>query len=195
MPRQPRQASSSGIYHLVMRSRDDRKLFLKVTDFEFYLDLLARMKKTHRFSIYHYVLLAEEIHLLIHAESLATLTSMIQRLHLNYSSYYREEYAKQESLFEDRYRSFPIEKPSDLLECARIIEQLPVSKKQMKSVEYYGWSSYRYYAYGQKNPLITENPFYIDLEDNIKERMQLYRQYLTLRRPYDTLILRALTGK
>ena len=51
------------------------------------------------------------------------------------------------------------------------------------------WSSYKRYALGQKDDIITElNPLYMHLAGNDAERRWIYKEYVNEERPYELLV-------
>jgi len=48
----------------------------------------------------------------------------------------------------------------------------------VKNPEDYQWSSYRHYAFGEKDPLIDTNPFYYDLGKTDEKRQKYYRELM-----------------
>ena len=89
---------------------------------------------------------------------------------------------------QDRFKSFPIERDSYLLECGRYIERNPLRARLVDSPADYAWSSARFYLLGLDNPLVTQNPFYEELGIDDKQRQEKYRDYLLTERPYEQMI-------
>jgi hypothetical protein len=56
------------------------------------------------------------------------------------------------------------------------------------------YSSYRFYAYGAYDPLVTMSVTYESLSDSEEDRKWLYRSYVESTRPYETIIDKELTG-
>lgn len=192
MPRKSRQLLGAGIYHIVAQGRRQRRLFFDKEDFEFYLGLLGRMKRDYRFEIYHYCLMPGQAHILMCSHEAGTLQKLMQRINLSYSKQYRRKYPHEGEVFQDRFRSFEVRQNSYLLECGRYIERNPLTMATVKDIDFYAWSSYRYYAHGDRNELITPNPLYVELDVDRADRRLFYRQLLAIERPYDRLITRGL---
>ncbi len=81
-----------------------------------------------------------------------------------------------------------IESDAYLLDCGRYIERNPLRAKIVERLEDYGYTSYRFYAFGETNALITENMLYAQLGNSAHERQALYRDYVSKPRPYEELI-------
>lgn len=192
MPRRPRQLTDSGIYHIITRGNNKQNLFFEVEDYRIYLHLIHSMKSDYAFDLYHYCLMTNHTHLLIKFTTQEALQKVMQRVNLTYAKRYRKLNRYHGHIFQDRFKSFPIESESYLLECGRYIERNPLKAKMAASLEHYPWSSYTYYAHGESNPLITENPLYQELGGIPKERQARYRDYLSQDRPYENLIAEGL---
>ncbi len=188
MPRKPRQLTDAGIYHVVTRGNNRQALFREVKDYEFFLNLLKRVKEDYPFEIYHYCLMKNHVHLLMKFYDGEALQKVMQRVNLRYAKHYRKKYKYCGHVFQDRFKSFAIEKDSYLLECGRYIERNPLKAKIVDDLMGYRWVSYSYYAFGYENSLVSRNPLYVELGRNDKERQSKYREYLLVERPYEKLI-------
>ena len=52
----------------------------------------------------------------------------------------------------------------------------------------YPWSSYNYYAKGYPDDIITPDPLYVGLAKTVKERRDVYIEYLSMPRPYEDIL-------
>lgn len=192
MPRTPRILNDNGVYHIISRGNNRQKLFLKNGDFLTYLELLGLMKKDYDFQLYHYCLMTNHVHLLIKFFAQEGLQKVMQRVNLRYAKRYRRLYKYVGHVFQDRFKSFPIEEDSYLLDCGRYIERNPIKAGMVKDLTLYPWSSYSFYAFGKMNELIDENPYYQALGQNQTERQTRYQEYVLMSRPYENLVYGAL---
>lgn len=67
MPRGPRIKSPDSIYHIMIRSIEEVKLFKKESDKEFYFYLIRKYQKKYNFKVYAYCLMDNHGHLIIDA--------------------------------------------------------------------------------------------------------------------------------
>lgn len=81
-----------------------------------------------------------------------------------------------------------MEKDSYLLDCARYIERNPLRAEIVKDLAHYKWSSYLFYACGNKNDIITKNHLYSALADSISTRQKAYREYILTSRAYEEIV-------
>lgn len=194
MPRKPRQLTEAGVYHIVTRGNNRQKIFRRIVDFEYFLDLIRKMRAEYRFDLYHYCLMTNHIHLLIRFYDEESLQKVMQRINLRFAKYFRREYRYVGHVFQDRFRSFGIQKDNYLLECGRYIERNPLAAGMVKELSEYRWSSYAHYANGMKSDLLTDNPLYLDLSQLEDERKEKYRFYVLTERPYEEFIHEGILG-
>ncbi len=192
MPRKPRRLTESGIYHIITRGNNRQSLFRKVEDFDYYLELIQLLKEEYLFELYHYCLMTNHTHLLIKFFDEEALQKLMQRINLTYAKYYRRQYHYHGHVFQDRFKSFPIESESYLLECGRYIERNSLKAKMVQDLKDYPYSSYCYYAYDQEGPVLTPNPLYLELSSDPSTRQLKYREYLLQSRPYEEFIAQGL---
>lgn len=58
----------------------------------------------------------------------------------------------------------------------------------VKGLSCYKWSSYLYYAYGDKNDIVTKNSLYDTLGNDVVAKQQTYREYVLTPRAYEDII-------
>ena len=188
MPRKPRALTDTGVYHVIARGNNRQFLFREAKDHKVYLDILRDLKSLCRFDVYHYCLMTNHVHLLMRFYDSEGLQKVMQRLNLAYAKRYRKAYRYYGHVFQDRFKSFAIEKDAYLLECGRYIGRNPIRAGLAHTLDEYLWCSYAYYAHGKPDDLLTPNPCYEGLGVNAEERQDNYRQYLAVMRPYEKLI-------
>ena len=192
MPRKPRVFTESGLYHVIVRGNNRQNLFHVPEDFETYLNLIQKMKSDYPFHLYHYCLMTNHAHFCFKFMSEEALRKVMQRVNITYAKRFKKRYSYVGHVFQDRFKSFPIEEESYLLECGRYIERNPLKAGMVHHLKDYLWSSYPYYAYAKSDPFITENPLYQNLGADLEERQLRYREYLEVNRPYENFIVEGL---
>ena len=185
MPRQNRNNYDNGIYHIITRGNNKIKLFRKEEDFQACLNIIKRYKKRFEFCIYHYCLMPNHIHILLKIVKGKELPKLMHGINLTYNNYYKKECEHTGHLYENRYKSLLIEDDSYLTECGRYIERNPLRVGMVKELSDYPWSSYNFYAHGEKDNLITPDPCYLELSKRKDKRRRLYREYILQPRPYE----------
>ena len=107
MPRMARTMSVSGYMHVVVRGIGKQILFEETKDYEHYLERLERYSLETGVKVCAYCLMGNHVHILLHGE-LASIALLMKKLGVSYSGYYNRKYDRSGHLFQDRYRSEPV---------------------------------------------------------------------------------------
>ena len=188
MPRKPRILTEGGVYHIIARGNNHQALFRSEGDYLAYLDFIGSLRLIYPFDVYHYCLMTNHVHCVIRFYNQEALQKVMQRVHVKYAKLYCKSYSYHGHVFQDRFKSLPIEKESYLLECGRYVERNPLKAGLVKNLRDYLWSSYLFYAEGKPDSLLTMNPLYEILADQPGDRRQRYRKYVLVDRPYERFI-------
>lgn len=140
MPRNARKQSESGIFHIMLRGIDRQIIFQDDEDCEKYLQCLADCKKVSEFTLYAYCLMGNHVHLLLQ-EGKEPLALILKRLGVRYVYWYNWKYSRTGHLFQDRFKSEPIENDAYFLAALRYIYQNPLKAGLCNKLEEYPWSS------------------------------------------------------
>lgn len=141
MPRTARKKSESGIFHAMLRGIDRQVIFQDDEDCEKYLQCLSACEKICGFTLYAYCLMGNHVHLLLQ-EGKEPLSQIFKRLGVRYVYWYNWKYQRTGHLFQDRFKSEPIEDDTHFLAVLRYIYQNPIKAGICKRPEDYPWSSY-----------------------------------------------------
>ena len=141
MPRQRREKSSTGFYHVMLHGINKNELFLEDDDREYFLKVIAEKKVQEGFCLNAYCLMDTHVHLLL-KEADSELAVIMKRINICYASFFNHKYARTGPVFHDRYKSERIENERYLLAAARYIHQNPVKAHIVVRPEHYRWSSY-----------------------------------------------------
>lgn len=147
MPRQARQKSQSGIYHIILRGINKQILFEEEEDRKKFLECLQHYKTICHCEIYGYCLMDNHVHLLI-KESETDIGSFMKRLGVSYVSWYNRKYKRCGHLFQDRFKSEAVETDEYLLTVLRYIHQNPLRAGMAEHLEDFWGSSYMEYVGG-----------------------------------------------
>jgi putative transposase len=153
MPRGPRKPSTSGIHHVMSRGIDKRNIFLSDEDFIKFLSIMKKTQEKHPFTLYAYCLMHNHFHLLIQPNA-DELGVTIQRISSVYALYHNQAHQRFGHLFQNRFKSEPIEGDEHFLTVLRYIHQNPIKAQLVKDLHEYPWSSYCEYA-GSANMVST----------------------------------------
>lgn len=178
MPRQARQMSSTGIYHLIVRGINREVIFQDDNDRQRYIATLARIAADSNATVLGYCLMDNHVHILI-KEGLTSISKLMHRLGASYAHYYNTRYERVGHVFQNRFKSESIENDNYLLSVIRYIHQNPVKAGIVTKSEQYQWSSCRVY-YGSKDnlPGLTNTGFILGLfSENTEQAIILMRQF------------------
>jgi len=145
MPRPARVKGDSGIYHVVLRGINQQTIFEDDEDNEKFLEVLEVCKKASGFELHAYCLMGNHIHLLIRTLS-DGLDTIFKRIGVKYVYWYNWKYQRVGHLFQDRFRSEPVETDRYFLTVLRYIHQNPIKAGICNAVDGYKWSSYNEYV-------------------------------------------------
>ncbi|MCR5639744.1 MAG: transposase [Lachnospiraceae bacterium] len=158
MPRKPRRLSSTGIYHVILRSVNQHIIFEEDHDFRKFLYILADCKKKYDIQIYAYCLMDNHIHLLLYAQP-DSLAGFFQSLGTKFARWYNNKYSRSGHLFQGRFHSVAIETHRAFLSALSYIHNNPVKANICRYPSEYRWNSFNAY-FGQKSDLVTTDVGY-----------------------------------
>jgi len=188
MPRAPRQLVDGGVYHLIARGNNRQVLFTEEPQFRYFLDLLRRAKTRYPAQLYHYCLMSNHVHLLLAIATAEDLPRFMQYVLQGYGRWYATRRGYSGHVWQGRYKSPLVDQESYYLEAGRYIERNPLRAKMVGDLKDYPWSSYPTYAFGTTNPLLDEDPYYLQLGANTLTRQAAYRDYVRLDSPYARIL-------
>jgi len=142
MPRKAREKSQSGIYHIIMRGINRQNIFEDEEDYIKFKQTVMQYKDKSGYEIYAYCLMGNHVHLLIKVGR-EPLEQIMRRICGSYVYWYNLKYQRIGNLFQDRFKSEPVDDESYLLTVVRYIHQNPL---KVGSDIQYKWSSYKEYT-------------------------------------------------
>jgi len=140
MPRKARNLVKNGCYHVITRGIDQMETFHCDEDRRKYLHLLHKYKRKYKFKLYAWCPMPNHVHLMISSDKLS---KAMQCINLSYSQYHNHKYDRKGYLWQDRYKSYSIEKDKYFANVLQYIEYNPVRARIVENPEDYPWSSYR----------------------------------------------------
>jgi putative transposase len=177
MPRIARVLIEDGTYHIIARGNNKQLIFNESQDFEFYLHLLNKYKRKYGVNIYHYVLMPNHVHMILQADP-QPLISFMHGCCLSYAQWFQKKYARIGHFWQDRYKSYLIEKERYLLHCGRYIELNPIRAKLVNKPEEYKYSSYNFYVFCEHSNILVHNPLYSLLDTKQENCKNLYERFV-----------------
>ena len=153
MPRKPRLHSSTGIYHIILRSVNQHIIFEEESDYQKFLFMLSDCKTKYNIDIYAYCIMDNHIHLLLHSSD-NHLACFFQSLGTRFVRWYNNKYLRSGHLFQERFYSCAVENKSQYLSTLVYIHNNPVKAKICRYPSEYRWSSFNAF-FGAKNPIVN----------------------------------------
>lgn len=153
MARKSRKVSGTGIYHVMLRGTNRQDIFEDSEDYLRFLTILRNIvypiddygkHLPSRCNIYAYCLMTNHVHLLVR-EAAESLAPAIHRIATAYAHYYNNKYVRFGHLFQDRFKSEPVNDKGYFFTLLRYIHQNPMAAGLSKGIDDYDWSSWKEY--------------------------------------------------
>jgi putative transposase len=175
MPRAARIKSETGIYHIMLRGINRQNIFNDEEDNEKFIEALKKSKEISNFEIYAYCLMGNHVHIVIY-EREEGIDQIIKRIGTRYAYWYNKKYERMGHLFQDRYKSEPVEDNAYFLTVLRYILRNPIKAGLCKRIEEYKWSSYSEYIKGSGT---TDTQYALDILSRKKEEQRdVFMEYI-----------------
>jgi putative transposase len=162
----------------MIRGNNKQIIFTNNEEKSYFLYLVHLKKQLSGVHIYYYCLMDNHIHLIVRLEPQANLSRFMKQVLLAYYSLFKNKHEYVGHLFQGRFKSIIIETQSYLIQCGKYIELNPVRAGIVLYPSDYAFSSYRFYAQGTFDPLITPDPIYLSLGDTDSVRQALYKKLI-----------------
>lgn len=164
MPRKARIQSTTGIYHIMMRGINQQQIFYEESDYNKFINLLQDNKEKCEYELFAFCLMGNHIHLLI-KEGPIKIDSIIKRIGSSFAYWYNLRYQRTGHIFQDRFKSEPIETNEYFLTVYRYILHNPVKANLCSSPFTYKYSNARNYLLGTET--FTSAPdVFLDIPKN-----------------------------
>ena len=151
----------------MLRGINKQRIFEGGTDYAKFLECLSEVKKISDFKLFAYCLMGNHIHLLIKVGK-ESLSQILKRLGTRYVFWFNWKYGRSGHLFQDRFKSEPVEDNDYFLTVLIYIYQNPVVAGLCRNPADYEWCSRMLFG---KSELVDElELFNIVSIDTIKER-------------------------
>lgn len=178
MSRIARDKSTTDVYHAILRGVNKQQIFECTEDYEHFVRILQKQcglpvetrpsmirkmgqipqlyieeaveKPERHCYLYAWCLMNNHVHLLIKGCG-EDIGDVMKRISSSYVFYYNHKYNRVGHLFQERFKSQPVEDWDYFLLLLRYIHQNPVKARIVKQVEDYQWSSWSEYM--KKHPL------------------------------------------
>jgi len=174
VPRQAREKSKSGIYHIILRGTNKQIIFEEEEDKVKFIETLNDYKEKSGYKIYAYCLMGNHIHLLIQ-EGKEELGIVMRRIGASYVYWYNWKYQRCGHLFQDRYKSETVDDDSYFLTVVRYIHQNPLKAGLVNDISNYRWCSYNEFV---EKKVITDIDFALNMFSKDRENaMEAFKAF------------------
>lgn len=153
MPRHARQLSETGVYHVMFRGVNRDVILLDHEDHARFLYALALVKADSLCAVLAYCLMPNHVHLLLRTDA-EPLALTMKRLGVRYASWFNRKYERSGHVFQDRFRSQPVEDDTYFITVVRYVWNNPVRAGLAHEPSAYRWNSC---APGQPVGLVDES--------------------------------------
>lgn len=120
-----REFIPDAFYHVMARGNNKNVIFKEDDDYRRFLRILRKTRKRYAFSLFHFVLMPNHVHILLRPEA-ADVPRGLQYLFSCYGRYFATKYGTIGHVWQGRYRSKSISSEKYLYACGRYIEENPV---------------------------------------------------------------------
>ena len=149
-----------------MRGINRQSIFEDDEDYLKLLHILEQYKHKCGYQLYAYCLMGNHLHLLLKIGK-EPLEQVMRRIWGSYVYWYNYKYQRVGNLFQDRFKSEPIETDAYLLTVQRYIHQNPLKAGLVKEIENYKWSSYCEYL---KEARLADVDYLLEILDADREK-------------------------
>ena len=167
--------------HCTCRSHDFTRVLEPEPSKRFFLALLAKYAPRHGILVRSYCLMGTHPHVVVVAtrgqEDFSRFWKVVNNLFARW--YNRQQRSRRGQVVTQRMKSPRIQPDASgrhVLTVMRYGDLNPVRAGLARSPKDYAWSSYRHYAFGEPDALITDEPAYLGLGRTSAERRLAYRQ-------------------
>jgi len=163
------------IFHVTWQCHNKDWLLKESWAKESYYQLLLKYKERYEVQIYSYCLMDNHIHLSGRNNELTSFSDFFRVVNACFARSYNRKVQRRGQVVMDRFKSPRIQSDRDLLRVMTYIDLNPKRALKVRHPRFNEFSSFKYYAYGAKDPLITPAPSYLDIGINPKQRRQAYQ--------------------
>ncbi len=143
MARNARQSLGGIIYHVLNRAHSRVTLFTTSQDYEAFEKVLVEAYERLPIRILAYCLMPNHWHLVLWPEEDGQLSKFLQWLTATHARRWRmnRQSVGVGYVYQDRFKSFPVEDDEHLLIVCRYVERNPLTAKLVRRAEQWRWSS------------------------------------------------------
>src|SRR5512146_2674901 len=177
MPRKPRYmlVGNGSTNHCTWRGHNFSYVLDTAAAKARFLELLGSHKDAYGIEIHSYAVMDSHPH--VHCRSTRgqkAFSAFWRMVNQRFAAWYNRQHRRRGQVIMDRMASARLQGGRYQLAVMRYGDLNPVRAGLVRSPKDYPWSSYRHYAFGERNPLITDAPEYLALGRTAIERRNAY---------------------
>ncbi len=165
------------VYYVALKGNNREKIFLDKKDYLRYLSLLSKYKARYRYKLYTFLLVPDQIMLVI-KPTYPALSKIMHGVNTTYTMYFNERHNRRGNLFLRRYKSLVINKKEYLLDLTRYIHLYPSMSGLSENLEDYPWSSYSFYVKGYGSGIVDREEVLRLIGEDIDYQVEEYKRLL-----------------
>ena len=158
MPRPVRTSVADGCYHVLNRGNGRAEVFHKEEDYDAFLRLIGDACERLPMRVLGYCLMPNHFHLALQPFNKGDLSRWMQWLTTAHVRRYHRHYDSSGHVWQDRYKSFPIEADNHLYIVLRYVERNPLRANFVQRAQDWPWSSLRWWRRRNRPTYLTDGP-------------------------------------
>jgi len=162
VPRQKRQESPTGYYHIMMRGINKEMIFRRDDFKSSFMEILSRKIEESEVEVAAYCIMDNHVHLVLHGE-ITEIGNFLKRVNTAFAMKLNNKMDRIGHVFQDRYKSQEVLSDEHLLQVVRYVHNNPVNAGMVKDSSEYIWSSYNGYISGIIG-IVAQNQYELVLE-------------------------------
>ena len=179
MARSPRHFVPGYPSHVTHRGNNRQRIFHCEGDYRFLWNCIKEGADEHRVAVNAYVFMGNHVHLLMTPDDPTAISRAMHSASRRYAGYFNKRYERTGTLWEGRFRASLVKTDAYFLTCHRYIDQNPLRAGLARVPEQYPWSSHRFYAMGEANPLVTAHHAISILGESDESRRTAYQHLVS----------------
>lgn len=178
MARLPRLTLPGLPHYVVQRGNNLQPIFVDGQDYTAMKEALREMGQRFGVALHAFILLPNQMHLLLTPETAESLPQFMQSVGRTYVRTFNNRHARSGTLWEGRYRATVLEPQAWMLPAMVVLENQAVAEGVCGRAVDYTWSSARHNAGAQVDGMLRWHPAYWGLGDTPFAREAAYATLL-----------------
>ena len=158
MPRPARISVANGCYHVLNRGNGRGEVFHTDGDYAAFMKLIGDACERLKMRVLAYCMMPNHFHLVLQPHKAGDLSRWMQWLTTSHVRRYHRHYGTSGHVWQDRYKSFPIEADDHLYAVLRYVERNPLRATLVDRAQDWPWSSLRLWRLHNRPSYLTGGP-------------------------------------